>query len=240
MARRKRRSWLRRAVLLTLVATVAYISWEALTWPDVAALARGVPKTTAFIERWKSEQRADGKSDVPAWRWVPYTAISPHLKRAVLVSEDIGFFGHHGFEGAEIETALKDAIDEHVIPRGASTISQQVAKNLWLSPSRNPIRKVKEAMLTWQLERSLDKKRILEIYLDVAEFGPGIYGAEAASQRYFGKSAADLDEREAAQLAAALPFPRLWHPGGSSRVAARRTERILGRMQKAQFLWKEI
>jgi monofunctional biosynthetic peptidoglycan transglycosylase len=240
MARPKRRSWLRRAVYLTLVAAFVYICWEALTWPHVAALAHHTPETTAFIERFKSEQRAAGKSVTPDWRWVPYGAISPHLKRAVLVAEDIDFFGHHGFEMAEIGTAVTDAIDGHKVPRGASTITQQVAKNLWLSPSRNPLRKLKEAILTWQLERSLDKKRILEIYLDVAEFGPGIYGAESASRRYFGKSAADLDEREAAQLAACLPNPGRWHPGGRSAIAVRRTERILGRMAKAQFLWKEI
>jgi len=240
MARPKRRSWLRRAARLTLVAAFAYVCWEALTWPHVAALAQRIPKATAFIDRWKTEQRAAGKSGAADWRWVPYTAISPHLKRAVLVSEDINFFGHHGFDPAEIETALKDAMDDHGMPRGASTISQQVAKNLWLSPSRNPLRKIKEAILTWQLERTLDKKRILEIYLDIAEFGPGIYGAEAASQRYFGKSAAELGEHEAAQLAASLPNPGQWHPGGRSAFAARRTERILGRMEKAQFLWKEI
>jgi monofunctional biosynthetic peptidoglycan transglycosylase len=240
MPRPKRRSWLHRAVRLALVAAFAYIVWEALTWPRVAALAGKKPETTAFIERWKSGQRAAGKNGAPDWRWVPYPAISPHLKRAVLVSEDINFFAHHGFETAEIETALRDAIDEQGMPRGASTITQQVAKNLWLSPSRNPLRKLKEAILTWQLERTLDKKRILEIYLDVAEFGPGIYGAEAASRRYFGKSAGELDEREAAQLAACLPNPRRWNPGGRSVVAVRRTERILGRMEKAQFLWKEI
>jgi monofunctional biosynthetic peptidoglycan transglycosylase len=240
MARHKRRSWLRRAAGLAFIAAFAYVCWEALTWPHVAALARKTPETTAFIERWKSEQRAAGKSWTPDWRWVPYPAISAHLKRAVLVSEDIDFFGHHGFEVAEIEMALKDAIDEHEIPRGASTITQQVAKNLWLSPSRNPLRKIEEAILTWQLERSIDKKRILEIYLNVAEFGPGIYGAEAASRRYFGKPAAELDEREAAQLAASLPRPSLWHPGGRSAVASRRTERILARMEKAKFLWKEI
>ena len=240
MARQKRRSWLRRAANLGLAAAFAYIVWEALTWPRVAALARNMPETTAFIDRWKTEQRSAGKRDTPDWRWVPYSTISPHLKRAVLVSEDINFFEHHGFEVAEIETALKDAIDEQGMPRGASTITQQVAKNLWLSPSRNPLRKVKEAILAWQLERSLDKKRILEIYLNVAEFGSGIYGAEAASRRYFGKSAAELDEREAAQLAACLPNPGRWHPGARSAVALRRTERILGRMEKARFLWKEI
>lgn len=240
MARRRKRSFLWRAVRFALLVAIAYIAWEALTWPHVAALARKNPETTAFIERWKTAQSAAGKNAAPDWRWVPYPAISPHLKRAVLVSEDINFFQHHGFEAAEIQTALKDAYDQQGIPRGASTITQQVAKNLWLSPSRNPLRKVKEAILAWQLERSLDKKRILEIYLDVAEFGPGIYGAEAASRRYFDKSAGELDEHEAAQLAAGLPNPRRWNPSGHSAVAVRRTERILGRMEKAQFLWKEI
>jgi len=240
MARRKRRSWLQRLIRAALAAVVAYIGWEVVTWPRVAALAHRIPETTAFIERFKAEQRAAGKSDVPDWRWVPYPAISPHLKRAVLVSEDINFFAHHGFDVAEIEAAVKDAIDEREFPRGASTITQQVAKNLWLSPSRNPLRKVKEAILTWQLERSLEKKRILEIYLDVAEFGPGIFGAEAASRLYFGKAAAELDERDAAQLAACLPNPARWHPGGRSAVAVRRTERILSLMERAQFLWKEI
>jgi len=240
MPRRKKRTWLGLAARVALVAALAYIAWEALTWPRVAALARSIPESTAFIDRYKAEQRAAGKNGTADWRWVPYPAISSHLKRAVLVSEDINFFAHHGFETAEIETSLNDALDKRAMPRGASTLSQQVAKNLWLSPSRNPVRKIKEAILTWQLERTLDKKRILEIYLNVAEFGPGIYGAEAASQRYFGKSAAELDEHEAAQLAACLPNPRLWNPRGHSAVAARRTNRILGRMEKAVFLWKEI
>jgi monofunctional biosynthetic peptidoglycan transglycosylase len=240
MARRRRRSWRRQAARVAVVATLAYLAWEALTWPHVASLAHRIPETTAFIERWKREQRAAGRSDATDWRWVPYPAISPHLKRAVLVSEDINFFAHHGFEVAEIETALLDAVDERGMPRGASTITQQVAKNLWLSRSRDPLRKAKEAILTWQLERVLDKKRIFEIYLNVAEFGSGLYGAEAASLRYFGKPAAELNEDEAAQLAACLPNPRLWHPGGRSAVAIRRTQRILGRMKKAGFLWKEI
>jgi monofunctional biosynthetic peptidoglycan transglycosylase len=242
MARRKgkRRSWLARAARVVLVVLSAVVGWQALTWPHVGALARTIPESTAFIDAWRAEQRAAGKSEVADWRWVPYPAISAHLKRAVLVSEDIDFFSHHGFAVGEIETAIKDAIEEGEAPRGASTITQQVAKNLWLSPSRNPLRKLKEAILTWQLERTLGKKRIFEIYLDVAEFGNGLYGAEAASRRYFGKAAADLDEREAAELAAGLPSPRLWHPGSGSRVAAKRAERILGRMRKAQFLWRQI
>jgi monofunctional glycosyltransferase len=242
MARRKRTRYraLIRLALAATAALLAFCAWKALTWPDVAALAGRNPESTAFIERWRDARRAQGKPDRPDRRWVPYAVISPNLKRAVLVSEDINFFSHHGFEVHEMKEAVKDAVEERELPRGASTITQQVAKNLWLSPSRNPMRKIEEAILTWQLERDLDKRRILEIYLNVAEFGDGIYGAEAAARRYFGKAAADLGEEEAAQLAACLPNPRLWHPGSVSRVARRRTALILERMGRAEFLWKDI
>jgi monofunctional biosynthetic peptidoglycan transglycosylase len=158
----------------------------------------------------------------------------------VLVAEDIGFFTHHGFALAEMQNALEDALRDRELPRGASTITQQLAKNLWLSPSRNPLRKAREALLTWQLERALSKRRILELYLNVVEFGPGIYGAGAASQRYFGKAPADLDESEAAQLAAALPNPAAWHPGAGSAAYRRHVAAIERRMSRAAFLLKQI
>jgi monofunctional biosynthetic peptidoglycan transglycosylase len=126
------------------------------------------------------------------------------------------------------------------MPRGASTITQQLAKNLWLSRSRSPWRKAKEAALTWQLERGLDKRRILELYLNVAEFGPGVYGAGAAAQRYFGKPAAELGPDEAAQLAAALPNPAAWHPGASSAAYRRRVATIRERTARAAFLSRWI
>jgi len=158
----------------------------------------------------------------------------------VLVAEDINFFSHHGFELAEIRNVLEQAIEEGELRRGASTITQQLARNLWLSPSRNPVRKLKEAILTWQIERTLDKRRILELYLNVVELGPGIYGVEAGSRRYFGKPAADLGPEEAAQLAASLPNPTTWHPGSGSRAYQRHVERIARRMAKADFLRKQI
>jgi len=206
----------------------------------VARLARERPATTAFIEQYRARQREAGKPEKVAWIWTPYAAISPNLKRAVLVAEDITFFSHHGFELKEMRNAMEDALREGNLPRGASTITQQLAKNLWLSSSRSPLRKVREAALTWQLERALPKRRILELYLNVAEFGPGIYGAGAASQRYFGKAAADLAPREAAALAAGLPKPRSWHPGSTSTAYQRRIERILYRMSKAAFLARQI
>jgi monofunctional biosynthetic peptidoglycan transglycosylase len=124
--------------------------------------------------------------------------------------------------------------------RGASTITQQLAKNMWLSPSRNPFRKVKEAILTVQLERHLSKRRILEIYLNTVQFGPTVFGAENAARHYFGVSAGNLSESQAAALAAALPSPRRWHPGSGSSYAVQRQQTILRRMSKAQWLWKEI
>ena len=237
MARRSlaRRLW-RRLLLLGVLALAGWLVWEAATWPDVQALATRPPATTAFIERYKERER----TAKVAIRWTPYAAISPDLKRAVLVAEDINFFSHHGFDWGEIGSAIREALEDTEAPRGASTITQQLVKNLWLSPSRIPLRKGKEAILTWQVEHALGKRRILELYLNVVEFGPGIYGAGAAAERYFGKPAADLDEEESAQLAASLPRPRSWHPGSRSRAYQRYVTAIRSRMDKADFLRKQI
>jgi monofunctional glycosyltransferase len=227
-------------VLAVLALPIGYALWEVVTWPDVGRLELENPKTTAFIERYRSRERKAGRTSQPSWRWVPYAAISPTLKSAVLVAEDLEFFSHDGFSRAEIAKAVREAWEEGELPRGASTITQQVAKNLWLSPSRNPLRKAKEILLTRQLERRLSKRRILEIYLNVAEFGPGVYGAEAAARRYFGVSAAGLDARQAAGLAAGLTRPATWHPGVNSRGYSRRVGLIEARMAQAGWLSKEL
>ncbi len=226
----------RRRVLVALLGLlVVWLAWEALTWPDVAALADEPPATTAFIEKYRGRGWIGERRDVE-WKWVASSRISSNLKRAVLVGEDMGFFSHDGFAHEEMKNALEEAWQERRLPRGASTVTQQLAKNLWLSPSRNPLRKVKEALLTWQLERQLSKRRILEIYLNVVELGPGIYGAEAAARHYFGKSARSLSEHQAAQLAASLPNPRNWHPGSASRGYKWRVRMIERRMGKARWL----
>jgi len=225
---------------LVCLGIAAWGAWEALTWPDVRSLARRPPTTTAFIERWRAAQREAGRDDRVDRRWVPYAAIAPSLKVAVLVAEDVNFFSHDGFDRGEIRKALGQAIEDHDVPRGASTITQQLAKNLWLSPSRDPFRKAREAILAWQLERALGKRRILELYLNVVEFGPGAWGAESASRRYFGVAAADLGDDEAARLAAALPSPTTWHPGSSSGAARRHADTVRRRMDKAQFLRRLI
>ncbi len=221
------------AVLAAVVA--AWLAWEILRWPDVERLASSNPSTTAFIERHRRQQRKLGRPDRVLQAWLSYDEISPNLKKAVLVAEDINFFSHDGFDTEEIREAVREAVEERRAPRGASTISQQLARNLWLSPSRNPVRKLKEALLTAQLERALTKERILELYLNVAEFGPGVYGAEAAAQRYFGKSARWLNRRQAARLAATLPSPSTLNP---DRVGLDhwRVDMIRQRVRRATFL----
>src|SRR5947208_1316312 len=140
-----RRGRRRRTLFGLLVFLVLYLGWEAVTWPDVAALATRKPITTAFIEHYRHGWLGLGAERPVQWTWVPYTRISSNLKRAALCAEDIRFFSHAGFDEEEMKAALQDAWDEKELPRGASTITQQLAKNLWLSPSYNPLRKVKEA-----------------------------------------------------------------------------------------------
>jgi monofunctional biosynthetic peptidoglycan transglycosylase len=234
-----RRGRLKVVLLALLALAVLWLGWELLTWPDVGALAKEEPKTTAFIEHYRGWGLFGKKKEVE-WKWVPYSRISSNLKRAVLVGEDMEFFGHDGFSDREMKEALEEAWEEKRLPRGASTITQQLAKNLWLSPSRNPLRKVKEAMLTRQLEENLTKRRILEIYLNVVELGPGIYGAEAASRHYYGQSARSLSVQQAAELAASLPRPKSWHPGSKDRGYRWRVRLIQRRMGKAGWLRRVV
>jgi len=216
-------------LVLGLTVISSFALYVVLTWPDVATLAEGKPETTAFIERARSRG-----VDVD-WRWVPYDRISLELKKSVLVAEDFSFFSHNGFDTHEIKIAAREAVKGKRV-RGASTITQQLAKNLWLSPSRSPFRKLKELILTRQLERDLSKRRILELYLNVVQFGPDVYGAEAASRRYFGTPPGELNREQAAKLAASLPRPSTWHPGVSSRGYNRSVTRILARMEQADWL----
>lgn len=234
---RRWRRWMLGALLLFVIGPVAFV---AATWPDVAKLATENPETTAFIDRYRARQRERGASDQVAWAWVPRQQISPHLLRAVVAGEDLEFFAHHGFSTAEMRAAIRATIEEGRPLRGASTITQQLAKNLWLTPSRNPWRKVKEAMLTRQLERHLTKRRILELYVNVVEFGPGIYGAEAAARHYFAKPARALTAHEAALLAASLPRPASWHPGRDTPGYRRYVAEIERRVAQATFLWRHV
>lgn len=232
-------NWSRRFRLAAVAAGSLAAGWLLftwLTWPDVAALATENPRTTAFIERYRETQRDKGEPDAVAWQQVPWDGISPNLKRAVIASEDTEFFFHDGFSRHEMKEALKKAIREGEAPRGASTITQQVAKNLWLTPRRSLTRKLREAILTRQLEKHLSKRRILELYLNIVEFGPGIYGAEASARHYFGISAAGLSPRQGAMLAAGLPRPKTWNPSSDSEYYRARVERILQIAERLGFL----
>ncbi len=222
----KRWVWRLAAVAAAIVAVAGAAVW--LTWPDVAALAKENPKTTAFIETAKA------RGDQVRWEWVPAGRISLQLKKAVVVAEDLSFFSHTGFDTHELKLAAREAVKGKRV-RGASTITQQLAKNLWLSPSRSPFRKLREIVLTRQLEKHLSKKRILELYLNVAQFGPEIYGAEAASRFYYGAPAALLTSEQAAQLAAGLPRPSTWHPGVSTRGYNKAVSRV--RLRAGQCDW---
>jgi monofunctional biosynthetic peptidoglycan transglycosylase len=168
----------------------------------------------------------------PAWRWVSYNRMAPALGRAVVASEDGGFWGHDGLDLAELRISVEESLASGRAPRGASTITQQLAKNLYLSPTRNPYRKVVELMIARRLEAELTKRRILELYLNVVEWGDGVWGAEAAARTYFGKPAADLTESEAALLAAALINPRVYSPARPNARLLRRQQIILARLSR--------
>ena len=163
-------------------------------------------------------------------QWVPYNRISPMLKRAVIVTEDAGFFDHDGIDLEEIKASLERNWEEGQLLRGGSTITQQLAKNLYLSPSRNPLRKVKELFIARRLEAALTKQRIFEIYLNMIEWGDGIFGCEAAARAYFGKPCASLGMEEAALMAGAIINPREHSPAKPTRRLLRRQQIIVRRM----------
>ena len=167
--------------------------------------------------------------------WRPLSSISPHLKNAVLVSEDAAFFQHEGIDYEEIREAMKINLEKGEIVRGASTITQQLAKNLFLSPARTPRRKVRELLITRSLEKNLTKRRIFELYLNVIEWGDGIYGAEAAARAWFGKSSAQLSREEAAALAAVIINPRRYSPVRPNRRIQGRIRTIRARMERARY-----
>lgn len=226
----------KRLLLALIVIVIAWLGYEWATFPDVADLATNNPKTTAFMERRRKELRRAGKNDQLEHRWVAYSRISPYLRRAVLVAEDDQFYEHEGVDVKAMQDALKRDWKRRRITHGGSTITQQLAKNLYLSPSRNPVRKVKEYFIARALEKHLEKKRILEIYLNVVEFGERVYGAEAASRHYFDVSAASLSPRQAALLAGCLPNPRVMNPDKPNKRLRARQTMILSRMKRWGYL----
>ena len=208
----------------------ALLAYGYLTLPDVRSLKSSNPSTTAFIELRAGEAHSQGRVPRRVQRWVSYRHISPDLKRAVLVAEDDAFWQHEGVDFEQMQESLEADWARGRFFRGGSTITQQLAKNLYLSPSKNPVRKLRELIIARRLESELKKARILELYLNVIEWGDGVYGVEAAAQTYFHTPAAALGPRESALLAAAIVNPRVLNPAHPSARLVRRQQSILRRM----------
>ena len=198
------KKWVWRALTLLIAAFSLNIAFY-FVYPDVSRLKRENPPKTAFMEYRERQREEAGVRRPIRQTWVPLSAVSSYVVKAVIIAEDDKFWSHEGFDFEAMQKALEKDLRKKRFRAGGSTISQQLAKNLYLTPAKNPVRKLKEAILTWRLERNLSKRRIIEIYLNVAEWGDGIFGIEAASRHYFGKGAAALSAREAAALAVVLP-----------------------------------
>ncbi len=238
MSRRKgffarfRRSlrWALRIFLILLIADLVYLT---MIWPDWKKLAQGDIPISSFMQHYTEKQ---AERDWPKLRWQPVsqTKIPRHMLRAVLLAEDSRFYSHSGFDLIAIREALDYNLGRGELLIGASTISQQTVKNLYLSPSRDPLRKWHEVVLTVALEQNLRKSRILELYLNIAEFGRGIYGVQAAAQAYYGVDVGNLSLSQAAELAATLPSPARNNPETRTERFQRRTQRILDLLTREQ------
>jgi len=228
--------WALRCVLAVIGLVVAgflayqgYVALKLWWWDDHN------PTSTAFMDARLAAMREKGHSARLQQQWVPYSKISSHLKRAILVAEDDTFADHEGFDWEGIQKAMEKNQKKGKVVAGGSTISQQLAKNLFLSGERSMLRKGEEALITLMMERLLDKERILEIYLNVIEWGDGVFGAEAAARHYFGVSATQLSQEQAAKLAAMVPRPRFYDRNRNAPWLLKKTQIILDRMPRAQL-----
>jgi monofunctional glycosyltransferase len=223
----RRLKWLLAAPVLLLLAYQMWVFGHLLWW------TRFDPSETRFMSLRLSELRERRPDAQLRWQWVPYDRISVNLKRAVVAAEDDGFVDHEGFDWDGIQRAMEKNRKKGHAVAGGSTISQQLAKNLFLSPSRSYVRKAQEAAITFMMEAVMDKRRILEIYLNVVEWGDGVFGAEAAAQRYYRTSAARLGPEQAARLAVMLPNPRKYEKQFGPRLQAH-ASRVAARMHYSQ------
>ena len=208
---------------LAVVLDVAYLAW---IWPDWQSYQQGSIQRSEFIRDYEAEQRSD--PDLPELRWnpVPMQRISRHMERAVVVAEDSRFYSHGGVDWEALRDAMVYNLERGELVYGGSTISQQTAKNLFLSSSRNFLRKWHELVLTLAMEHYLDKRRIMEHYLNVAQFGRGVFGVDAAARHYWGIPASYLSQRQAIELAATLPAPVSANPATRTRSYLRRVDKI--------------
>jgi monofunctional biosynthetic peptidoglycan transglycosylase len=218
--------------LFAVFVALAIQAWLEVATCDVASLARHAPARTSMMRQRLAEAAKAHHALAIDQRWVPYDRISPLLRRSVLVAEDDAFFSHDGLDWNEIKASAKRNVEAGHVVRGGSTITQQLARNLFLGSERSITRKLKEALLAVRIEHALEKRRIFELYLNEIEWGDGIFGAEAAAQRWFGVSAADLDPRQSALLAAIIINPRLYSPTRPSTRIERRVRLIASRLHR--------
>jgi monofunctional biosynthetic peptidoglycan transglycosylase len=231
--RRRPWRWLFLIAVLTPVTMMAYI---LLTLPDVSGLRTTNPSTTAFMKSRQEEARGKGWTLVIRMEWVDFEKIPALLKEGVRITEDASFYWHKGIDFEEIKESLKRDLREKRFARGGSTITQQLAKNLFLSPSKNPLRKVREYFIARRLEKALSKERIFTLYLNLIELGSGIFGVQAASRYYFGRDVSELSVEEIVRLTAIIPRPVTTDPRGSEAWLNWRCSMILGKLR----LYKKI
>ena len=223
-----RSRWISIGLLVCFFLVVVFV----LSMPRISMLKVDPPRKTAFMEHREREWRKEGKTLRIQQIWVPLVKVSPYLTKAVIIAEDDKFWTHEGFDVEAIQKAIEKDLKARRFKFGGSTISQQLTRNLFLSPEKTLLRKLREAVITWRMERVLSKRRILELYLNVVEWGEGIFGIEAASRFYFGKPARDLNPEESARLAAVLPNPRKYRPTGNQPYVMNRTRVIYDIMAK--------
>jgi len=222
MKRRKHLRWLPPIFILVAFLSFLYFSWM----PDLSKLKKENPKKTALMEYREKAFKEKRKPYRIYQSWMPFSKISPYLVKAVLIAEDDKFWKHEGFDYEAIQKAIEKDVKARKFKFGGSTVTQQLARNLYLSPEKSLIRKISEVIITWRMEKVLSKKRILELYLNVAEWGEGIFGVEAASRHYYGKPSSELTPEDAARLASVLPNPRKYNPVGDQRYVINRSNLI--------------
>ena len=229
------RTFFRFAVALVGLVVVVVLAYQGYVLARIWWWTDHNPQSTAFMQARLEVMHEKSLNAQLKHQWIAYEKMSVHLKRAILVSEDDKFVDHEGFDWESIQKAREKNQQKGKVVAGGSTISQQLAKNLFLSGERSMLRKAEEAVITLMLEWVMDKERILEIYLNVIEWGDGVFGAEAAAKHYFGVSAAQLSAEQAAKLAAMVPRPRFYDRNRNAPWLLKKTQIILERMPRAQL-----
>lgn len=235
-----RRRWILLAVVGLPLLYLAYVAWGLPDRAEVRALAKHVPLPTGVMRQREQQAREQKRNLRRVQITVPLARVSRHLIHAVVTAEDPKFFGHEGVDWEAMRESLETDIKKRSFARGGSTITQQLAKNVFYSTRKSIARKLREFVVARWMEEDLSKRRILEIYLNVIEWGEGVYGCEAAARRYYGKSAAELNEIEAAGLAAMIPSPRRINPRVNAARHARAQKRILWLMARAGYVKRDV